>query len=332
RFKRSIIMRVAACDITGILPLMKVSDHLTWLAEVLLEQVLQQSWHYLTQRHGFPTRDDSDVTRPEMVIVGYGKSGGIELGYDSDLDLVFIHNAQLNRATNGERSIDNLVFYTRLGQRIIHLLTSFTAAGRLYEVDMRLRPSGNSGLLVTSFESFKDYQEKEAWVWEHQALCRARALAGEAQLMAQFEQTRADIIGRERDRNSLKQEVLNMREKMRAHLDTSGIEKGFDLKQGAGGIIDIEFMVQYMVLAWSHRYPDLITYSDNIRQLEAAEAHDLLSTENVAKMKEAYTFYRAAAHRQTLQKQGRLVPVDTLEENQAVIAQYWKAFIEQVSE
>ena len=329
RFKRSIIMRVAACDITGILPLMKVSDHLTWLAEVLLEQVLQQSWHYLTQRHGFPTRDDSDVTRPEMVIVGYGKSGGIELGYDSDLDLVFIHNAQLNRVTNGERSIDNLVFYTRLGQRIIHLLTSFTAAGRLYEVDMRLRPSGNSGLLVTSFESFKDYQEKEAWVWEHQALCRARALAGEAQLMAQFEQTRADIIGRERDRESLKQEVLNMREKMRAHLDTSGIEKGFDLKQGAGGIIDIEFMVQYMVLAWSHRYPDLMTYSDNIRQLEAAEAHDLLSTENVAKMKEAYTFYRAAAHRQTLQKQGRLVPVDTLEENQAVIAQYWKAFAEQ---
>lgn len=329
RFRRSIIMRIAACDITGILPLMKVSDHLTWLAEVLLEQVLQQSWHYLTQRHGYPTREKEAVTYPELAIVGYGKSGGIELGYDSDLDLVFIHNAAGNGVTNGERSVDNLVFYTRLGQRIIHLLTSFTSAGRLYEVDMRLRPSGNSGLLVASLESFKDYQQKEAWVWEHQALCRARALAGDPELIQQFDQTRAEVLGRERDRIELKQEVLKMREKMRTHLDTSGADKGFDLKQGAGGIIDIEFMVQYLVLAWSHRFPALMTYSDNIRQLEAAAESGLLDADKVDKMKEAYTFYRATAHRQTLQKQGRLVPVETLEENQALIAQYWEAFVNQ---
>ncbi|SBS28246.1 Glutamate-ammonia-ligase adenylyltransferase [Marinomonas aquimarina] len=329
RFRRSIIMRIAACDITGILPLMKVSDHLTWLAEVLLEQVLQQSWHYLTHRHGYPTRDQEPVTYPELVIVGYGKSGGIELGYDSDLDLVFIHNAATNGSTDGARSVDNLVFYTRLGQRVIHLLTSFTSAGRLYEVDMRLRPSGNSGLLVASLESFKDYQQKEAWVWEHQALCRARVLAGNPTLTAQFDQTRADILARDRDRTELKTEVLKMREKMRSHLDTSGVDKGFDLKQGAGGIIDIEFMVQYMVLAWSHRYPALMAYSDNIRQLEAAAESGLLDADKVDKMKEAYTFYRATAHRQTLQKQGRLVPVETLEENQALIAQYWETFANQ---
>lgn len=330
RFRRSIILRIAACDITGKLPLMKVSDHLTWLAEVLLEQVLQQSWHYLTQRHGYPLRNDEAVTQPELVIVGYGKSGGIELGYDSDLDLVFIHNAQLNSYTNGDRSVDNLVFYTRLGQRIIHLLTSFTSAGRLYEVDMRLRPSGNSGLLVASLDAFKDYQEKEAWVWEHQALTRARALAGDQALTDAFNQTRFAILSRERDRLELKDEVIKMREKMRAHLDTGGVEKGFDLKQGAGGIIDIEFMVQYLVLAWSHRYPELMTYSDNIRQLDAAAACGLLAQQQVDKMKDAYTSYRATVHRQTLQKQGRLVPVEVLEENQAQISQYWDNFVSRV--
>lgn len=329
RFRRSIIMRIATCDITGILPLMKVSDHLTWLAEVLLEQVLQQSWHYLTQRHGYPMQNGEPVMTPELVIVGYGKSGGIELGYDSDLDLVFIHNAQIKSSTNGERSVDNLVFYTRLGQRIIHLLTSFTSAGRLYEVDMRLRPSGNSGLLVASLESFQDYQQNEAWSWEHQALCRSRVLAGDAQLAQQFDETRAAVLSRKRNRPELKEEVIKMREKMRSHLDTSGRDKGFDLKQGAGGIIDIEFMVQYMVLAWSYKYPNLIEFSDNIRQLEAAAENGLLAADVVAKMKEAYTFYRATVHRQALQKQGRLVPVDALEENQALISQYWDDFLEQ---
>ncbi|MBM6551406.1 bifunctional [glutamate--ammonia ligase]-adenylyl-L-tyrosine phosphorylase/[glutamate--ammonia-ligase] adenylyltransferase [Marinomonas ostreistagni] len=327
RFRRSIILRIAACDITGVLPLMKVSDHLTWLAEVLLEKVLLQSWHYLSQRHGYPTRAGEPVMAPEMAIVGYGKSGGIELGYDSDLDLVFIHNAEGKGYTNGERSVDNLVFYTRLGQRIIHMLTSFTSAGRLYEVDMRLRPSGNSGLLVASLEAFQEYQEKEAWVWEHQALCRARALAGDPAVVSEFERIRAKILSRERDCQALKQDVIKMREKMRAHLDTGGEGKGFDLKQGAGGIIDIEFMVQYLVLAWSCQYPALMTYSDNIRQLEAASDSGLIESGQMLQMKEAYTFYRATAHRQTLQKQGRVVPVETLEANQALIAQYWDAFV-----
>lgn len=327
RFRRSIILRIAACDITEILPVMKVSDHLTWLAEVLLEQVLQQSWHYLTKKHGFPVSQGDTAYTPQLAIIGYGKSGGWELGYDSDLDLVFIHDAQSSGSTDGNRSIDNLTFYTRLGQRLIHMITSFTAVGRLYEVDMRLRPSGNSGLLVSSLEAFKDYQQKEAWVWEHQALTRSRGLAGEPNLLIKFEDCRKAIIASARDRNELKAEVIKMREKMRAHLDTGGKEKGFDLKQGAGGIIDIEFMVQYLVLAWSHKFPELMRFSDNVRQLEAAASVGLTEAEQAEKMIDTYTLYRSHTHRLSLQQQGRVVQDDALIDNQTLVSQYWEQFV-----
>ena len=327
RFRRSIILRIAACDITEILPVMKVSDHLTWLAEVLLEQVLQQSWHYLTKKHGFPVSQGEAAQTPQLAIIGYGKSGGWELGYDSDLDLVFIHDAQASGSTDGNRSIDNLTFYTRLGQRLIHMITSFTAVGRLYEVDMRLRPSGNSGLLVSSLDAFKDYQQKEAWVWEHQALTRARGLAGESNLLVKFEDCRKEILASVRDRKVLKAEVIKMREKMRAHLDTGGKEKGFDLKQGAGGIIDIEFMVQYFVLAWSYKYPELMRFSDNVRQLEAVAFVGLLDADQAEKMIDNYTLYRSRTHRLSLQQQGRVIQDDALVDSQILVSQYWDRFV-----
>ena len=327
RFRRSIILRIAACDITEILPVMKVSDHLTWLAEVLLEQVLQQSWHYLTKKHGFPVSQGEAAHTPQLAIIGYGKSGGWELGYDSDLDLVFIHDAQASGSTDGNRSIDNLTFYTRLGQRLIHMITSFTAVGRLYEVDMRLRPSGNSGLLVSSLDAFKDYQQKEAWIWEHQALTRARGLAGESNLLVKFEDCRKEILASVRDRKVLKAEVIKMREKMRAHLDTGGKEKGFDLKQGAGGIIDIEFMVQYFVLAWSYKYPELMRFSDNVRQLEAVASVGLLDANQAEKMIDNYTLYRSRTHRLSLQQQGRVIQDDALVDSQILVSQYWDRFV-----
>jgi glutamate-ammonia-ligase adenylyltransferase len=281
----------------------------------------------LTKKHGFPVSQGEVAFTPQLAIIGYGKSGGWELGYDSDLDLVFIHDAQANGSTDGDRSIDNLTFYTRLGQRLIHMITSFTAAGRLYEVDMRLRPSGNSGLLVSSLEAFKDYQQKEAWVWEHQALTRSRGLAGEPKLLAKFEDCRKEIIATVRDRDLLKAEVIKMREKMRAHLDTGGKEKGFDLKQGAGGIIDIEFMVQYLVLAWSCKYPELMRFSDNVRQLEAAALVGLIGAEQAGKMTDTYTLYRSLTHRLSLQQQGRVVQKDTLVDNQNLVSQYWESFV-----
>ncbi|EAQ66554.1 glutamate-ammonia-ligase adenylyltransferase [Marinomonas sp. MED121] len=332
RFRRSIILRIAACDITEVLPLMKVSDHLTWLAEVIVEQVLQKAWYYLIHRHGYPTYKNDQakveaVLSPELVVVGYGKSGGLELGYDSDLDLVFIHNSDRSAYTNGDRSIDNLTFYTRLGQRIIHMLTSFTSCGRLYEVDMRLRPSGNSGLLVTSLEAFNDYQNKEAWIWEHQALTRARVVSGNQALALKFEQSRQQILAKERDQSVLKGEVIKMREKMRKHLDTGKTNTSFDLKQGAGGIIDIEFMVQFMVLAWSHRYPELMRYSDNIRQIEASVAAGILTADDANVMTEAYKLYRAQTHRLTLQKQTRVIPKEQLQANQEEVNNLWQAFV-----
>lgn len=332
RFRRSIILRIAACDITEVLPLMKVSDHLTWLAEVILEQVIQKAWYYLIHRHGYPTKKNEQaqleaVLAPELVVVGYGKSGGLELGYDSDLDLVFIHNSNRSANTNGERSIDNLTFYTRLGQRIIHMLTSFTSCGRLYEVDMRLRPSGNSGLLVTSLEAFTDYQNKEAWIWEHQALTRARVLSGNQVLGQEFESKRQQILSIIRDKAELKAEVIKMREKMRKHLDSGKADTSFDLKQGAGGIIDIEFMVQYLVLAWSATHPELMQYSDNIRQIEAAVAAGVLSIDAADSMTETYKLYRAQTHRLTLQKQTRVIPKEQLQANQEQVNNLWQAFV-----
>ncbi|MFT2111752.1 bifunctional [glutamate--ammonia ligase]-adenylyl-L-tyrosine phosphorylase/[glutamate--ammonia-ligase] adenylyltransferase [Marinomonas sp. 2405UD68-3] len=329
RFRHSLILRIAACDITDVLPLMKVSDHLTWLAEILLEQVLQQAWHYLTQRHGYPTDEQGNpVYTPQLVIVGYGKSGGWELGYDSDLDLVFLHNSNHTLSTNGNRSVDNLTFYTRLGQRIIHLLTSYTASGRLYEVDMRLRPSGNSGLLVSSLIAFREYQANEAWVWEHQALTRARPLAGSQELVAQFNKVRSDTLSKSRQSTELKAEVVKMREKMRAHLDTSKKNLEFDIKQGKGGIIDIEFLVQYLVLLHSHTHSELVVFSDNIRQLEEAAKVGVISQENAEQLAESYKLYRAYVHRLTLQKQGRVVPKEALLANQQTISALWDDFVE----
>jgi len=192
---------------------------------------------------------------------------------------------------------------------------------------MRLRPSGNSGLLVSTLDAFRDYQQKEAWVWEHQALTRARGLAGEPKLLAQFEACRKEVISSVRDHDELKANVIKMREKMRAHLDTGGKEKGFDLKQGAGGIIDIEFMVQYLVLAWSHKYPELMRFSDNVRQLEAAALVGLLDKEKAEKMIDTYTLYRARAHRLNLQQQGRVIQDDAFINNQNLMSRYWASFV-----
>ena len=153
---------------------MKVSDYLTWIAEAVLEEVLWLAWRDLTSRHGLPHRADGEPCNPDFVVIGYGKLGGLELGYGSDLDLVFIHDAAPDGETDGARPVDNATFFARLGQKIISFLTAATSAGLLYEVDMRLRPSGNAGMLVSSLRAFTSYQDEKAWTWEHQALVRAR--------------------------------------------------------------------------------------------------------------------------------------------------------------
>lgn len=327
-FKHAHMLKVAASDITGVLPLMKVSDYLTWLAEVVLEAVLEIAWRNLTEKHGVPQKAPGVPCDPDFVIVGYGKVGGIELSYGSDLDLVFLHDASPNLETDGDRSIGNSVFFNRLGQRIIHILNTFTPSGMLYEVDMRLRPSGNSGLLVSSLKAFDDYQQKDAWTWEHQALVRARVVAGSPALAERFEQLRQSILSAPRDETKLREDVVEMREKMRQHLGsktTGGTEdRVFHLKQDRGGIVDIEFMVQYLVLRHAQDKPELLRWTDNIRILDSIEAEELLSAEEAELLREAYKAYRAAGHRLSLQNQSGVLGDEEMTEYRRGVAEIWQ--------
>ncbi len=335
-FKLAHRLRVAASEIAGSLPLMKVSDYLTWLAEAILEQVLALAWRQTVARHGTPQRSDGSLCDPGFIIVGYGKVGGIELGHGSDLDLVFIHDGDPNAETDGAKPIDSAQFFTRLGQRIIHLLTTQTNSGQLYEVDMRLRPSGASGLLVSSLGAFERYQLNEAWTWEHQALVRARVLVGCKDVGAAFEQVRATVLGRPRDLPTLRQEVSEMRAKMRDNLGTKSTAAGtaanafeaaapFDLKQDAGGIVDIEFMVQYAALAWGAEHPALLRYTDNIRILEGLEEAGLIPATDASLLREAYKAYRSAAHRQALQKDPGVIGGDQFVAERRAVVRIWNA-------
>ncbi|MET0356708.1 MAG: bifunctional [glutamate--ammonia ligase]-adenylyl-L-tyrosine phosphorylase/[glutamate--ammonia-ligase] adenylyltransferase [Cellvibrio sp.] len=325
-FRSAHALRVAAGEVSETLPLMKVSDYLTFIAEVILEHVMQLSWKHMLARHGRPLSSDGlGVDAPDFVIIGYGKLGGIELGHGSDLDLVFIHSSDTSCQTeglsaDGKGVIDNITFYTRLGQRIIHILNTQTASGKLYEVDMRLRPSGNSGMLVTSLAAFEKYQKNEAWTWEHQALVRARVVAGSPELAEQFEAVRLAILHQKRDLAKLRQDVSEMRLKMREQLGSEAKGRAqnsriFNLKQDAGGIVDIEFMVQYAALAWAYQAPEIVRYTDNIRILGSLEAAGLLDATSVAQLIAAYKAYRSTGHRLALQQQEAVLagehPFDT---------------------
>ncbi len=327
-FKLAHVLRVAASEIVGTLPLMKVSDYLSYIAETVLSYVLQQAWHDLRSRHG-----DLPGVAEELpfIVVAYGKLGGLELGYGSDLDLVFIHDVDSAAVTDGERAVDGPTFFTRLGQRIIHILTATTGLGQLYDVDMRLRPSGNSGLLVTSIKAFAEYQNTSAWTWEHQALVRARVVAGGAVLARKFEELRASVLGKERDEPALCKEVVEMRERMRGQLASGGDgEKNgqFELKQGLGGIVDIEFMVQYAVLAQAHRYPSLTRYTDNIRILESLQAEGLLTEAQALALIDAYKAFRSFVHRSSLQEEKGLAPVSEVAEHREQVMTMWQQWMQ----
>ncbi len=329
-FKKGQVLRVAASDITGTLPLMKVSDYLTWLAEAVLEEVLWLAWRNLTARHGRPVRADGQPCDPDFIVVGYGKLGGLELGYGSDLDLVFIHDASPDGETDGERPIDNASFFARLGQKIIALLTTATSAGQIYEVDMRLRPSGNAGMLVSSLRAFRLYQEEAAWTWEHQALVRARVVAGDKRLAEAFERERQHVLAKQRDLAELRREVVEMRDKMRGHLSSEAAGKkgqGFDLKQDRGGIVDIEFMVQYAVLAWAHESPELTRYPDNVRILEGLANRGLLPSDAAAGLRDAYLQYRARGHRLALSQSVAKVANDEFRTERALVEYWWNELL-----
>lgn len=329
-FKHAQVLHVAASDVAGTRHLMKVSDYLTYIAEVILDSVLAMAWKHLTRKHGFPELAEGDRAdvEPAFLVVGYGKLGGIELGYGSDLDLVFIHDGATQGSTDGKRPLDNGVFFTRLGQRIIHLLTAVTPAGTLYEVDMRLRPSGNSGLLVSSLNAFADYQRRDAWTWEHQALVRARVVAGHPRLAEGFHAIRGEILGREREREALRGEVVKMRHKMRDHLGGKSGKGEFDLKHGTGGMVDIEFLCQYAVLAMGPETPELLQWSDNMRILETLEATDRLPAGECQRLRNAYLALRSAAHRASLTRESARGRKDAFEDHRRVVTEVWQRLLE----
>ncbi len=329
QFKQTNLLRVAAADISEALPLMIVSDYLTAIAAVLLRKVLQLAWADVCARHGEPHCVDNGQRRPaQFIIVAYGKLGGIELNYGSDLDLVFLHDSSgAQQVTTGPRELDNPTFFARLVQRIIYWLTTRTGAGELYEVDTRLRPSGRAGLLVSSFDAFAEYQRHQAWTWEHQALLRARVVAGPPALAACFSAIRREVLSREHDPLGLRREVREMRQRMQQELGSR--QPGwFDLKQDRGGIADIEFMVQYTVLAHAHRYPDLLKYTDNIRQLAGLEWFGLLSSQDATLLRNAYRGLRRQLHRLTLQEQPGLVPESDVQDYRAEISELWRRLME----
>ncbi len=320
-FSQSNMLRVAAADLTGVLPLMVVSDYLTEIAEVTLERVLNLAWTHLVGRHGRPAHGAGDGRG--FVVIGYGKLGGIELGYRSDLDLVFLHGGESVAAmTDGDRPVASDVFFARLGQRMIHMLTTQTPSGVLYEVDMRLRPDGAKGLLVRSLRSFAEYQAADAWTWEHQALVRARPVAGDPEMARRFNAVRRDILTRPRDADELRSQVSSMRAKMREQLDKSR-QGEFDLKQGAGGIADIEFMVQFCVLRWASEYPDLVQWTDNIRLLETLSRLELIPGRSAAALADAYRALRAAYHRCTLMDAPTVIGDDALASERARVQDLW---------
>ena len=333
-FKKSNVLTVAASDVLAESPLMKVSDALTDIAEVSVIATLNLAYQITAKKHGYPL--DAEGQRCSMdhiafAVIGYGKVGGIELGYGSDLDLVFIHYIDEQSDTDGLKAISGFTFAMRVAQKFMSLMTTQTLDGRVYEIDTRLRPSGEAGLLVTSLKAFEQYQLKNAWVWEHQAIVRARSIAGESSLREKFEELRRVILTLPRDEHKVREEVLNMRQKMKDHLGSSKEQKKdgiFHLKQDAGGIVDIEFMAQYVVLAWSGTNADLAHYSDNVRILEDAAKARCLSSDDASALIQAYLSERAESHRLALANQSMQVSAADWFDTREVVCKLWQRLID----
>jgi glutamate-ammonia-ligase adenylyltransferase len=323
-FQRAAIFRIAVADLSDRLPVMKVSDRLTDVAELIVERAMQLGWQQMSAQFGTPMCGAGAARRPVRICaVGYGKLGGMELGYSSDLDLVFLHDSRgEQQETAASTPIDNQLFFVRVAQRIMHLLTMHSGAGRLYAVDVRLRPSGKGGLLVTNIRAFAEYQEHDAWTWEHQALLHARAVAGAAEVRAEFERVRVEVLQRHVRRATLRAEVRAMRERMRRELSKTPPSQ-FDLKQGPGGIADIEFLAQYWALNWAREHAPVVMFSDTIRQLESVASADLVPQASVDILTGAYRAYRGRAHHLALDGREAIVAAGDFVTERGAVARIW---------
>lgn len=303
-FKHAAVFRFAAKDVAGELALETLSDYLSALADIILDVAIKAIWPGLRHRH----RDE-----PLFAIIGYGKLGGKELGYASDLDIIFLYDDDVPEA--GE-------VYAKLGQRVNTWLSSMTSAGMLYETDMQLRPDGASGLLVSSVQAFETYQQEKAWVWEHQALTRARFCAGNQQIGATFERIRDSVLRQPREQQALAAEVVSMRHKMhQAHPNHGEL---FDLKHDRGGIVDVEFIVQYLVLAYAPQYPELTRNLGNIALLDILGSLQLIDAVLAHEVAQVYRDYRRRQHAIRLQgDQKARVPLADVEQGVLAVRRLW---------
>ena len=303
------VFRLLAQDLAGLQTIERLSDHLTELADTLLQETLPLCWSTIKKRH---------CATPKFAVIGYGKLGGKELGYASDLDMVYLYDDADQEAPE---------IYTRLGQRLNTWLSSQTPAGMLFETDLRLRPNGDSGLLVVSVDAFREYQLKNAWVWEHQALTRARFCAGDPAVGKRFEDIRGEILRQPRDLASLKEEVVAMRQKMQdAHASNS--ESGFGLKHDPGGIVDVEFIVQYLVLGHASQHPSLTGNLGNIALLKMAGELGLIDPKQAEAVGNAYREFRRRQHARRLSATPKaLVPREEVEKHITAVAALWQAVL-----
>ena len=329
-FKKSQVLAVAASDVLAERPIMQVSDSLTFIAEVVLEAALERAFASLVKRHGYPIAQNGDpVTESDcgFAIIGYGKLGGLELSYSSDLDLVFLHQIKEQAMTTGNKPVSGMKFAARLAQKMMTYLNTQTRDGRAYEIDMRLRPSGNAGMMVVSSHAFETYQRDKAWAWEHQALVRARAICGDRRAIARFNEIRHDVLTMPRSLDDVRSDVTSMRIKMQEHLgsDKWAQEAGkFHLKQDAGGIVDIEFLAQFAVLAYAHDYPDLTRWSDNVRIFEMLADLDIWPRQTCEQLTDAYLRIRAATHQLALSEQNLQVDETFWHETRVLVQAQWQ--------
>lgn len=299
------LFRLLAQDLGGLLTVERLADHLSALADVLVGATLEAIWKTLPNRHR---------EQPAFAVIAYGKLGGKELGYASDLDVIFLYD---------DEDQDAPPLYAKLAQRFITWMTSHTSAGILFDIDIALRPDGASGLLVSSLGAFEKYQRQSAWVWEHQALTRARFCAGDAEIGSRFEALRIDLLRQPRDPAALRDEVLAMRKRMHdAHPNRSG---QFDLKHDPGGMIDIEFIVQYLVLAHACEHPEMTGDIGNIALLRLAGTLGLIDAALAGQVSDAYREFRRLQHQIRMRGEDRArVPVATVESKQNAVVSLWE--------
>ncbi len=327
-FKHAQVLQIAAADAVEALPVMQISDHLSWLADICVNSAVQWAYQDLVSKYGEPVCvNNGETFLPELLIVAYGKLGGLELGYGSDLDIVFMHNSEgVSCETNVANKIHNDVFFTRLVQRAIHLLTTATAAGKAFDIDVRLRPYSQSGPIVTSMRAYENYLRHKAWLWELQALIRARALTDNRNLADHFASIRQDLLCQSRHLEAVRKSITEMRQKMLAEHGSKDKSK-FNIKKDAGGLIDIEFIVQFYVLGYASKHADICVHTDNVRILDACSEANLIRRESAQELKSIYLDYRKRLHQLSLQLLPETVEANEFTDERSAVQHYWTSLL-----